>query len=298
MPDIHLLDDMQLFVAIVKNKSFSAAAEQLGLAKSTLSVRMQRLEQSIGLSLLYRTTRKLELTEAGQIYFNKAVNIINEAESLHLALDDMLSETAGVVKISVPIDFAYQALAEHLPEFLKKYPKIQIDIDVNPRRGDLIGEPFDVVFRTGGQDSSNLISRTVSRHQLALYASPDYLARYGTPQNLGELAKHHGIAFRRNEWRLSDGTTWHSVVFAHQVMSNNLGLGLRLAVAGMGVVMLPDVAVKNVLAAGQLVRVLPHCHGETVSVYALTATRLIPKKTQVLIDFLKEKLGSVTPDNV
>lgn len=290
MSNIHLLDDMQLFVAIVQNKSFSKTAEQLELAKSTLSVRMQRLEQSVGLPLLHHTTRKLELTEAGTLYFNKAVNIITEAQNLHLALDNMLAEPVGLIKLSVPIDFAYQALAEHIPEFLQKYPKIQLDIDVNPRRVDVIGEQFDVAFRAGESPDSNLISRLLSRHEFGLYASPDYLAKHGMSLKLNDLSAHRGIAFRQNKWCLGNGKTWQTVAFAHQVACNNLGMGLRLAVNAVGIALLPDIAVKKTVAQGGLQRVLPDWHGEEVSTYAITATKLIPQKTQVLIDFLKEKL--------
>lgn len=291
MPNIHLLDDMQLFVAIVQNKNLSKTAEQLGLAKSTLSLRLQRLEQAIGLPLLHRTTRKLELTEAGALYFNKAVNIIAEAENLHLALDGMLSEPSGLIKLSVPIDFAYQGLAERLPEFLQRYPKISLDIDVNPRRVDLISEQFDVAFRAGESPDSNLISRPISRHEFALYASPAYLAVHGEPETVGDLQRHSGIAFDNGGWQLFNGQERQSAAFAHRVRSNNLGMGLRLALGGMGLSLLPDIAVKQALAQGTLRRVLPAWHGGEVQIYAITATRLIPQKTQVLIEFMKEKLA-------
>lgn len=131
---MQLLNDMELFVETVKAKGFSKAAENTGISKSTLSLRLKQLEQHIGLRLLNRNTRMIQLTEAGSLYYERAARIVEEARQAHQQLDDLLNETAGSLRISLPIDFAQIFIAPLLPEFCRRYPKIQLDLDLNQKK--------------------------------------------------------------------------------------------------------------------------------------------------------------------
>nr|WP_314739320.1 LysR family transcriptional regulator [uncultured Haemophilus sp.] len=291
---MHLLDDMELFVEVVKAKGFTKAADYLNMPKSTLSVRINKLEENIGLRLLNRTTRKVEVTEAGQLYFEKAVKIIEEARLVHLQLTDMLEKPKGTLKISLPVDFAQQILTPMLGEFCQRYPDITLEFDVTPRKVDLIAEPFDLAIRTGPLDDSQLVAHRLTVVSGGLYASPSYLQRNGEPKDLADLAHHHALRFHagyNHEWRLLKGRTEKTVSVNGNLFANNLGMVLHLAVQGLGIAALPHLLAKSAVENGQLLRILPEWETTRVPITALTVTRLLPRKSQVFINFLKEKFG-------
>ena len=184
------LKDMALFVEVVKAKGFRSAADALGVPNSTLSRRISELEKSIGLRLLHRTTRRIELTEAGQIYYERCRRIVDEARLAHEQLGAMLAQPSGVLRASLPVDFAVTYLAPLIAEFARLYPGISFDFDLAPRRVDLVSEPFDVAIRMGESESSQLIARKLAMVTPHLYASPGYLQRSGEPSKPAELAQH------------------------------------------------------------------------------------------------------------
>lgn len=143
------LNDMALFVEVVKARGFRGAAQALGMPNSTLSRRIGALEKAIGLRLLHRTTRKIELTEAGLIYFERCKRIVDEARLAHEQLGELLAQPSGVLRASLPVDFAVTYLAPLIAEFASLYPGITFDFDLTPRQVDLVSEPFDVAIRMG-----------------------------------------------------------------------------------------------------------------------------------------------------
>lgn len=149
-----ILDDMALFVAVARAGSFTQAAQSLEMPKSTLSARISRLEQRMGLPLLKRSTRKVDLTEAGRLYFNRADALVSEAGLLHEQLGHLLREPQGLLRLSVPVDFAHEFIAPYLGEFCERFPLIQLSFDVTPHKVNLISERFDVAIRAGKQPDS------------------------------------------------------------------------------------------------------------------------------------------------
>lgn len=290
---MHLLDDMALFVEVVKAKSFTKAAENLDMPKSTLSVRINKLEEGIGLRLLNRTTRKVDVTEAGQLYFEKAAKIIEEANLAHVQLTEMLENPEGVLRVSAPVDFAYHFIAPLLNEFSKRYPRIQLDFDVNPRKVDLISEPYDLAIRAGELQDSTLVARRLVTLSSGIYASPDYLMRHGEPQTLDELVQHRCLCLKitNNDLRLLKGKEEKTITVQASHFANSMGMLLHLAEYGLGITLLPNLMAKSDMNAGRLMRLFPEWQAPEQNIYAVTATRLLPRKTQVFIDFLKEKLG-------
>lgn len=287
------LNDMALFVEVIHAKGFSRAADNLGIAKSTLSVRIAKLEKRIGLQLLNRTTRKVEPTEAGKIYYAKAIHIIEEAKQVHQQLNNMLSQPTGILSVTMPNEFANTVIAPVLPEFCQRYPQISLEFYLSPQRVDLIGEPFDVAIRMGKQPDSNLISRLLAKLTGGLYAAPHYLAQHGTPQNLAELTQHECLRFQagfRDEWQLIHNDEQVTLPIQGKLLSNSPGMNARLAIAGLGIAVLPDVVAREAVMNGKLQKILPQWRSVEVPIYAITATRLIPIKTQVFIDFVAEKI--------
>lgn len=293
-----LLNDMALFVEVARAMSFRRAADAIGIPNSTLSRRVSALEKAIGLRLMHRTTRRLELTEAGQLYFERCKRIVEEARLAHEQLGELLAQPSGVLRASLPVDFANSTLAPLIAEFARRYPGIRFEFDLTPRRVDLVSEPFDVAIRMGASEDSMLVARLLATLSTHLYASPAYLARVGIPSQPADLANHDCLSMKtgpRTVWKLSHAgaSDASEVEVGGRFQLNSVGLLRRLATLDLGIVLLADVVAVDDLAAGRLQRVLPDWQGPPTPVYAMTETRLLPAKTQRFIEFLREQLAPV-----
>jgi len=287
------LNDMALFVEVAKAKSFRGAAEAIGMPNSTLSRRISVLEKAIGLRLLHRTTRKIELTEAGQIYFERCRRIVDEARLAHDQLGDMLAQPSGVLRASLPVGFANIFLAPLIAEFAGRYPGISFEFDLTPRRVDMVSEPVDIAIRMGESPSSHLIARQIARLPRHLYASPRYIDGSGEPGEPAELAEHQCLRLRVDEgsrWILHSTSATVDVMVGGRFLLNDVGMIQRLATLDMGIAVLAEEVAADDVAKGRLRRVLPNWQASPISVYAMTETRLLPAKTQRFIDFLRERL--------
>jgi len=293
---MELLNDMALFVEVVKARGFRNAAEVVGLPNSTVSRRISNLEKAIGLRLLHRTTRKIELTQAGQIYFERCQRIVDEAKLAHEQLGDMLAQPTGVLRASLPVDFANIYLAPVLAEFAQRYPGIRFDLDLTPRVVDLVSEPFDVAIRMGTPPDSNLIARQLANLPCYLYASPRYLEEAGEPIHPAELAQHKCLGFRTlraGKWTLHRAEETIEVAVGGRFQLNSVGLIRKLATLAMGIAVLPEEIVAEDVKLGKLRRILGTWEGPPTPVYAITETRLLPAKTQRFIEFLRESLEGI-----
>lgn len=289
---MELLNDMALFVEVVKAKGFRSAGEAIGIPNSTLSRRISALEKAIGLRLLHRTTRKIELTEAGQVYFERCKRIVDEARLAHEQLGEMLAQPSGVLRASFPVDFAVTYLAPLIAEFAGLYPGINFDFDLTARRVDLVSEPYDVAIRMGEPESSQLIARTLASFTPYLYASPGYLAQSGEPGKPADLERHQCLGIlKADSWTLHDGKLSDTVSVGGRFTLNNVGMIRRLATLDMGIILMPEEVVADELASGKLRRIMPEWYGTPTPVYAITETRLLPAKTQRFIEFLRDRLG-------
>ena len=314
-----ILDDMALFVAVARAGSFTQAAQSLEIPKSTLSARISQLEQRMGFPLLKRSTRKVELTEAGRLYFNRADALVSEAGLLHEQLGHLLREPQGLLRLSVPVDFAHEFIAPYLGEFCERFPLIQLSFDVTPHKVNLISERFDVAIRAGKQPDSGLVQRLLVMFSGGLYAAPAYVARHGEPLEPADLARRQCLRFLQgfdDVWELRhahemaaqadgdpangatiDGNTpspqSRSIRVNGRIASNSLGLNLRLALHGFGIAALPDALAAPYAAQGRLQALLPGWQTRAVPVYAFTANKLLPARAQAFIDFLKEKLAGL-----
>ncbi|AEI82709.1 transcriptional regulator protein (plasmid) [Cupriavidus necator N-1] len=290
---MELLNDMALFVEVVKARNFRKAAEAIGMPNSTLSRRISVLEKAIGLRLLHRTTRKIELTEAGQLYFERCKRIVDEARLAHEQLGELLAQPSGVLHASLPVDFANILLAPLIAEFAQRYPGISFEFDLTPRRVDLVAEPFDVAIRMGEPPSSNLIARRLARLPRYLYASPQYIERFGEPSQPADLVAHECLRLRTTEasaWTLKDATKTIEVAVGGRFLLNSVGMIRRLATLDLGIAVLAEAIIGDDVANGLLRRVLPQWQATPIPVYAMTETRLLPAKTQRFIEFLRERL--------
>jgi DNA-binding transcriptional LysR family regulator len=286
-----LLNDMALFVEVVKARSFRKAAETINVPNSTLSRRIGLLEKAIGLRLLHRTTRRIELTEAGQIYFERCNRIVEEARLAHEQLGEILEQPTGLLRVSLPVDFANTYLAPMIVEFAELYPGISFEFDLTPRRVDLVAEPFDVAIRMGEQEPSHMIARPLAGLTPQLYASPRYLEQYGEPGKPSDLTAHQCLCMGKTKvWTVNNGKETVDVAVDGRFRLNSVGMIRRLAALGMGIANLPAEIVSDELSDKRLQRVMPEWEGTPTPVFAVTETRLIPAKTQRFIEFLREHL--------
>lgn len=290
---MELLNDMALFVEVVKAKGFRGAATAIGIPNSTLSRRISALEKAIGLRLLNRTTRRIELTEAGQIYYERCKRIVDEARLAHEQLGEMLAHPSGVLRASFPADFAVTYLAPLIVGFSRLYPGITFEFDLTSRRVDLVSEPFDVAIRMGELENSQLIARPLARLPNCLYASPGYLERSGEPVVPDDLVQHECIGISKvSVWTLQNGDQESRISVGGRFALNSVSMIRRMATLDMGIVLMPEQIAADDLASGRLRRVLRNWQGPATPVYAITETRLLPAKTQRFIEFLRDHLTS------
>lgn len=286
------LNDMALFVEVVKAKGFRRAAESLEMPNSTLSRRITNLEKAIGLRLLHRTTRRLELTEAGQVYYSRCKRIVDEARLAHEHLNDMVAQPSGLLRASMSVDFSQTYLAPLIAEFSRLYPAVSFDLDLTPRRVDMISDPFDVAIRMGESGDSQLIARPITTLVPELYASPGYLDTHGEPETPEDLSSHQCLTMlRAASWSLTDGSRSTTVPVSGRFSLNNIGLIRRFSTLDLGIAMVSKGVMAEEVANGRLRRILPAWQGHPQVVYALTESRLLPAKTQRFIDFLRDRLA-------
>lgn len=295
-------NDLLLFSKVVDEGSFSRAAERLNIPKSTLSRRLSLLEGQLGERLLLRTTRKLTLTDFGQAVLAHAQQVTAEVEATMTLTQHRQAQPSGRLRISMPGDFD-ESISEMLADFVARYPAISLDVDISPRRVDLIGENFDLAIRIGDlPDDASLAARRVAVFSTGLYASPDYLKRHGTPSEPEALMEHDALHLmgRNGEpvtWQLTrHGVEWQGRPPARAV-ANAPSLLLRLALSGAGIAILSDYYAEPHVPTGTLVPVLENWKLPSVTAWAVfPGRRLMPARTRVFLDALEEGFTNRCPE--
>ncbi|MGL5631032.1 MAG: LysR substrate-binding domain-containing protein, partial [Azovibrio sp.] len=226
---MEIFKNMAIYVEVVRAKSFRHAAEVLGMPNSTVSRRIAELEKAVGLRLLNRTTRTVELTGEGRIYYERCRRIVEEARLAHEALRDMHEQPTGVLRASLPVDFSVVFLAPLLADFARQYPGISFDLDLTPRRANLVSDPVDVAIRVGEQGDPGVISRQIASLSIELYASPAYLEAAGIPRSPEDLLQHQCLRIRAMDWSLYRGESRITLPVTGRFVVNNVGMLRRLS---------------------------------------------------------------------
>lgn len=292
-------NDLILFAHIIEAGSFSLAAERTGLPKSTLSRRITGLETKLGERLLTRSTRRLSITEFGERILDHAKRLLEETEAASAMALHRQGTPRGVLRVSLPPDFIELDLTPLLLQFAASYPEVRLELDLSPRRVDLLAERFDLAVRAASRlpDDAMLVARKLSDMPNGLYASPAYLHRYGMPASPPELLAHIGLRLIGGNgealpWRLSRGTeNWEGLPNG-PLAANSPGLQRDLAAHGMGIVALADRFAAPWVAQGLLQRVLPEWCLPTVTLWCVTpGRRLMPARTSAFIELLRASLA-------
>lgn len=290
-----LLPDLPLFVAVARTRSFSRAARALRMPVSTLSRRITDYEKKLGVPLLIRTTRKVELTEVGQRYLDRCRVVLESAELAQAELIEQSDEPRGVLRISATQDFASLHLRPVLADFMTRFPELSFELDLTARRVDLIDEGVDIAIRMGRLPDSQLLSRKLGAMPTALYASPTYLDRAGQPKRPADLSRHQclrilGGTGTPTRWSFTRTNRTESVEVRGRIVVNSMRVLLELAHEGLGIALLDETAGREAESSGELVRVLPDWKAPLVPVHALMPSRHLEPKVRRFLDALSARL--------
>ncbi len=283
------LESMRAFTQVVEAGGFAAAARQMDLSRSQVNKLVINLEEHLQTQLLQRTT------DAGRAYYDRCLAILADLEEAELALTQLQQEPRGSLRINAPMTFGTLHLAPLVVEFMAQYPDLYVELVLNDRRIDPIEEGFDITIRIATQPpGSGLIAHTLASCPLVVCAAPSYLQRRGTPTHPDDLKQHdclhYGHRAQDNSWTLG-GDEPHTVTISGPLCCNNGEVLRAAALAGLGIVMLPEFIVEKDLAAGQLCPILAAYPPPAIAIYALyPVNRHLSAKVTRLVEFLAEKL--------
>ena len=285
---------MAIFVQVVETGSFSGAARRLGIARSAISRHITALEEKYETRLLNRTTRRLNLTEAGRIYYESCVKILAEAEAVTQRIQQSREKPRGTLKIAGPTSFGSQ-LAKLVTEFRKHHSALTIELQLDDRIVDMVEEGIDVSIRVGWLEDSRLIASRICDSPRILCASPAYLELHGRPQNPSQLTKHHCIIFTLlptpHQWRFSRGNN-RETIHIHSPFLTNSAMAVRgLVLNGAGIAPLSRFLVNEDIRDGKLEHLLPEYDCGSAGIYAVYQDRRYKQpKVRLFIDYIKERL--------
>ncbi len=250
------LDEMATFVEVVNHGSISKASIQTGIPVSTVSRRIQELEARLKVQLLRRTTRKQNLTDIGKVYFEHCSRMLQEAQSAELAVQNLQAEPSGLLRMmsTFPLIDAYSS--KLFQSLMDKYPKLNLEFNIEARKLDLIEEKYDLAIIPGKLEDSSLISRKIGTTGYIYCASPDYLEKQGTPENLDDLALHQIINYVPPAYLKVPLDPINKKVES-RIRTNNFFMAWRCTKDGLGIARLPELQIGNELLSGDLVRVIP-----------------------------------------
>lgn len=289
------LDDMRLFAKVVELKSFTAAADYLKISRALLSRRISGLEQRIGVRLLNRTTRRLNLTEGGATYYQYCRKVIETALEAEESISAIKNEPVGLLRVTMPILFGQDILAPLLGEFRSRYPGIHLEMDLSDQPADLVASGKDLAIRWGIEmEDSAYIRRIISPMKVITCGSPLYFQAHDAPRHPKELESHNCLIYsplREGEeiWRFNDNGEILEVAVAGDIEANHATLLVKVAIDGLGLLYAPSFFVREELANGLLTQVLGK-YQITGKIYALYPHRMITGKERVFLDFLAEKV--------
>lgn len=288
---------MQVFVAIVEADSITGAAERLGLPKSAVSRRLAELETHLGVALIQRTTRRLNLTDSGRAFYERSVAILADLDEAEASVSQSHGALRGRLKVALPLSFGLLHLAPLIQAFMTEHPDVRFELDFNDRQIDLMQEGFDLAIRIATLEDSSLIARRLVPIRHVLCASPGYLKKHGTPRAAADLAHHVCIAYSNDRdpglwtYRGPDGQAG-TVRMLVRLASSSGEFNLRAAIAGEGLLLLPSFCVHEAMRAKQLVRVLEDHTWPELSAYAVyPPTRHLSSRVRAFIDFLAERMA-------
>ncbi|HWX03039.1 LysR family transcriptional regulator [Collimonas sp.] len=287
------VETMQVFVRVAETGSFTKAADSLGLPRATVSSAVQQLEASLGARLLQRTTRRVHLTQDGSALLERCYQLLSDFEEISGLFKQAPAQASGKLKVDVPSRLARRMIAPALPAFFKLYPEIELELRCTDRAINLIQEGVDCVLRVGQPENSSMVARPLGQFELMNCASPAYLAKHGVPDNPADLARHWAINYispttgRSTLWEYSEDGVIVNLEMPSRVAVNNAETYIACCLAGMGLIQVPAYDVRDHIASGELLEVMPQARAGAMPIYALYPHRRhLSGRVQVFIDWI------------
>ena len=294
---------MTVFVKVVEQGGFARAAERLSLSPSAVSRHIADLEAHLVTRLLNRTTRRISLTESGQAYFERALQVLADLEEIEALVSSSSVTPRGTIRLTCSTSFGVPYLAPAIGAFQARYPDVRFDISASSRFVDLVEEGLDLAIRIGDLGNPNLIARKIGSMRLVACAAPAYLKQNGTPKHPNDLAKHNCFTYEhapeRNQWRFQDRKKNEiKVRIDGSVHANDGEMLAAIAVAGAGIAMEPDFIVDASIKSGKLVEVLQDFRPVPYNIYAVYPSRRhLSAKVRTFVDFLAARLATAPSAN-
>lgn len=290
------LDAMHLFTRVAELGSFSAAAQQLGVARSVVTRQIAALEAHLGVKLMARSTRRLSLTSAGTAYLEKCRVILNLVEAAETGVAEERLTPRGNIRISLPLSFGLKRLAPLLLDFSQRYPEISLDMDYTDRRVNLIEEGVDLSIRITRRLEPGDVARRIGTARMQVVAAPEYLARHGRPQQPAELAHHECLGYTNAgatmPWQFMIDGQLESLPVRSRLNANNGDVMTEAAAQGLGITCQPDFITDTFIAAGRIEEILADFPMPELGIYAMLASnRHVPYRVRALMDFLAAGLA-------
>ncbi|AWH17809.1 LysR family transcriptional regulator [Stenotrophomonas sp. ZAC14D2_NAIMI4_7] len=287
------LDTLRVFLRVAELGSFTRAADGLGLPKASVSQAIQRLEAELGTQLLHRTTRRVHLTADGTQLQQRAHDLLDDMEELQGLFRRQTSELSGRLRVDMPGGLARNLVIPQLPAFLAQHPALEVELSATDRRVDVVREGFDCVLRVGNLDDSSLVARPLGHMHIVNVASPAYLAARGVPRGLADLDQHALVHYvgrlgqRSPGFEYFDGQQYRSWPMRGALTVNNADSYSAAALAGLGIIQVPEMGARQALREGRLVQVLPDCVAEPMPVNLVYAQRRhLPRRVQAFMHWL------------
>jgi len=292
------LDAMAAFVRVAELQSFTAAATSLGLPKSSASAAVAQLEAHLKTQLLFRTTRRVQLTHDGQVYYERCRDLLSDFDDVEALFEQTPSALTGVLRVDMPVSMARGFVVPRLPEFLGRHPGIDIELSCTDRRVDVVAEGFDCVIRVGLLAESGLVARPLGELKMGNYASPAYLAAHGEPATLGDLATHRLIHYasmlgsRPFGFEYRDGNDYKTIDMAGRITVNNTEAFQAAALAGLGLLQSPRTGNRHHVETGALMEILTAFEAEPLPVSLIYPRRRHQaRRVRAFMDWISEVMG-------
>ncbi|MGF1695770.1 LysR family transcriptional regulator [Vibrio kyushuensis] len=289
------LEMMKTFMSVVQEGAFSKAAEKRGISPQLASKYVSALEDNLQTRLLHRTTRKINLTEAGHLYSIRCAQVLSDINEMENSLGDWHQKVAGVLTINAPMSFGHRHLPKLLIDFQQRYPEVKIDLNLTDHKVNIVEEGVDVALRIGDLKSETIIAKRITDIQIALLASPDYLQKHGTPKTQEDLAEHDFLNYSYADQNLVMnilGTSVSDRNLRCAITANNGDLLVNTAIWGGGIAIQPTFIAGDAIKSGQLIKLLPEHQPKPIGLYLIYANRqFLPVKTRAFIDFVSGYFG-------
>lgn len=280
------------FVAVAEKQSFTAASRQLGISTAQVSRQVSALESRLATKLFYRTTRKVSVTEAGQIYYQHCRQVLDGLEDAERALTDLQSTPRGKLKITAPTTYGGSKIAPLLNDFIAEYPELEVQCRLTNQKVDLVDAGFDLAIRLGKLDDSSMMAKRLASRRLFVCASHAYLSTFGEPHLLSELEHHNCLQGTLEYWRFQENGQERNIKINGNLSCNSGQALLDAALKGLGIVQLPDYYVQEYIKRGKLIVLLQNYQPADEGIWALYPhNRHLSPKVRLLVDYLSEHLS-------